>query len=289
MEDTIRVLVALGLSLLLILLRLDADRFGAAEYDEADDFGDRPPVLRRLGWYLAGIALLVAVYLVFPDPVGVLRLGVGDRQVAIVTGLGYACIGVAQAVAVAMLRRRGLRLPPARAYPGAVLDAIGTAVVDEAVFRGIVLGLLTAIGIPPLAAIVLQAIAYTLATRVGRTGGDPYLVVLTLGIGLLGGWLTILTGGIAAAIIGHAGTRLATFVATGYPGWEDLPEDDEIADGTGMAAEWVPPDEADPYTVPATGQGDGDADGTADAGEGADPSSAAWSPSDDRGSGVVGA
>lgn len=286
MEDTIRVLVALGLSLLLILLRLDADRFGAAEYDEADDYGDRPPVLRRLGWYLAGIALVAAVYLLFPDPTGVLRLGIGDRDVAIVTGLGYACLGVAQAVAIAMLRRRGLRLPPARAYPAAVLDAIGTAVVDEAVFRGIVLGLLTAIGVPPLAAIVVQAIAYTLATRVGRAGGDPYLVILTLCIGLIGGWLTILTGGIAAAIIGHAGTRLATFVATGYPGWEELPEDDEIDDGAGMAAEWVEPDATDGWAAPA-GHGGPDEGGSPDAGEG--PGPASWSPTDDRGTGVVGA
>jgi membrane protease YdiL (CAAX protease family) len=223
MEETIRVLVALGLTLLLILLRLDADRFGVAEYDEPDDFGDTPPILRRIAWYVAGIALVIGVYLVF------------------LTGLGFACVGIAQAVAVGYLRRGHLRLPPGRAYPGAILDAIGTAVVDEAVFRGIVLGLFIAIGLPPAAAIVVQAIAYTLATRGGRAGGDPYLIVLTLGIGLVGGWLTIATGGIAAAIVGHAGTRLATFAATGYPGWEELPEDDGLNDGAGVAAAWIAP------------------------------------------------
>ena len=34
--------IALGLTLLLVMLRLDAERFGAAEYDEADPRGERP-------------------------------------------------------------------------------------------------------------------------------------------------------------------------------------------------------------------------------------------------------
>ena len=288
MEETIRVLVVLGLTLLLVLLRLDADRFGAAEYDELDDFGDTPPILRRVAWYVTGIALVVGVYLVFPDPTGVLRLTVGDRTAALLGGLGFAAVGVAQAVVVAFLRRRRLRLPPARAYPGAILDAVGTAVIDEAAFRGIVLGLLTAIGIPPLVAIAIQAIAYTLATRVGRAGGDPYLVLLTLGIGLVAGWLTIATGGIAAAVIGHAATRLATFVATGYPGWEELPEDDRLSDGTGLASEWVPLSEqggddgaGDDAFVPPDGE-DGGIDG-------AEQDAAAPLDGRDRGPRAVGA
>jgi hypothetical protein len=270
MEETIRVLVALGLALLLMLLRLDADRFGAAEYDEPDDFGDTPPILRRIAWYVAGIALVIGIYLIFPDPTGVLQLTVGDQPAALLGGLAFAAVGVAQAVLVAFLRRRRLRLPPARAYPGAILDAVGTAVVDEAVFRGIVLGILVAIGLPPVVAIALQAIAYTLATRVGRAGGDPYLVVLTLGIGLVGGWLTIATGGIAAAIVGHAGTRLATFVATGYPGWEEMPEDVGLSDGAGVAAEWIGPE----------GRRDEDSQ---------DEASAAGLDAEERDAGVVGA
>ena len=59
---------------------------------------------------------------------------------------------------------------------------------------------------------------YTLATRLGAPGRDRYLLVLTLGIGLIGGWLTVVTGGIAAAFLGHAITRFAVFLCTGHAG-----------------------------------------------------------------------
>jgi hypothetical protein len=43
-------------------------------------------------------------------------------------------------------------------------------------------------------------------------------LVLTLGMGLLGGWLTVATGGIAAAFLGHSITRFAVFLCTGHTG-----------------------------------------------------------------------
>jgi hypothetical protein len=49
-------LIVVGLVLLLIMLRLDAERFGAAEYDEAARDGHLPSFRRRLAWYLLGIA-----------------------------------------------------------------------------------------------------------------------------------------------------------------------------------------------------------------------------------------
>ena len=44
------------------------------------------------------------------------------------------------------------------------------------------------------------------------------MLVLVLFIGLFGGWLTIITGGIGAAFLGHAVTRFAVFLATGHAG-----------------------------------------------------------------------
>ena len=44
------------------------------------------------------------------------------------------------------------------------------------------------------------------------------MLLLTLGIGLVGGWLTVATGGIAAAFLGHAITRFAVFLCTGHAG-----------------------------------------------------------------------
>jgi hypothetical protein len=44
------------------------------------------------------------------------------------------------------------------------------------------------------------------------------MLVLTTAIGLLGGWATLLTGGIGASFVGHAVTRVAVFLTTGHAG-----------------------------------------------------------------------
>jgi Type II CAAX prenyl endopeptidase Rce1-like len=217
--DQLRAAVAIALAVFLVILRLDAQRLGAAEYDEPDELGRRPAFLPRLGWYLVGIALVALVAVVHPDPAHALFLGLGnDRVVSLALGLAFGLIGGIQAAAFAWLRWQRFRLPAPSEYPGAILNSVGTAVVDEAAFRGVLLGLLLAIGVPATAAILLQALLYVLATRVGATGRQRYTFVLTLVLGIAAGWVTVVTGGIGAAVIGHATTRLAVFTFTGHSG-----------------------------------------------------------------------
>jgi hypothetical protein len=210
-------LVAFGLVLLLIMLRLDAERFGAAEYDEVRD-GLVPPLRRRLAWYAIGLGIVAAIMLIHPDPAGRLFLQTGDRLEALAWGFIYGAVGVAQAVAFAWWRYRSLRLPTVSSYPGALLNELGTAFIDEAAFRGALLGLIVATGIDPWGAIAIQAIIYALATRTGAPGRRRYMLVLALAVGLAGGWLSIETGGIAAAFIGHTVTRFSVFLCTGHAG-----------------------------------------------------------------------
>jgi membrane protease YdiL (CAAX protease family) len=216
--EPIRMLAALGFTGLLVMLRLEADRFGAAEYAEVDRYGGRPPLRRRLSWYLIGMGLVIATWFTIPDPSSQLYLTLGDRQAAVIGGLIYGGIGVAQAVAFAFLRYRHLRLPAVASYPVALLNSVGTAFIDEAAFRGCVLGFLILIGVDPGNAIILQAILYGLTTRLGAPGRDRYMLVLSIVIGLASGYVTLRTGGIGAAFLGHAITRFATFVATGHAG-----------------------------------------------------------------------
>ena len=49
-------------------------------------------------------------------------------------------------------------------------------------------------------------------------GRDRYLFLLALGAGLLGGWVTLATGGFAAAFFGHAVMRVSFFLVTGHAG-----------------------------------------------------------------------
>jgi hypothetical protein len=223
-EEGLRILVGLGLTLLLVMLRLEAERFHAAEYDEPIR-GRKPSLLRRLAWYILGVAGVIALLFVHPDAEQDLFLQAGDRS-GILLALVLGGLGVGQAVALALLHYRRLRLPNIAAYPGALVNEILTAFIDEAVFRGAVLGyLIWALentDAPPGTAISLailgSALVYALATRLGAPGRDKYMLVLALLIGLVGAWATLLTGGIGAAFLGHAITRVAVFLTTGHAG-----------------------------------------------------------------------
>jgi len=216
--DLLRILIAIGLTGLLVILRFDAERFNAAEYDDVDRWGHPPSLFRRLAWYTLGIGLLLLVLVVHPAPQTDLYLGLGERLGAVILGLAYGAIGTAIAIGIALLRYHRVRFPPARSYPGAVLNAIATAFVDEALFRGLVFGFLVLTGMDPNLANLAQALLYALATRLGAPGRPWYMLVTALAIGLVGGWLTGVTGGIGAAFLGHAITRVAIFTTTGHAG-----------------------------------------------------------------------
>jgi hypothetical protein len=225
--DISRGLIVVGLTMLLVLLRLDAERFGTAEYFETTRDGERPRIRRRLAWYGLGAALVVAIFTISPKPETELFLGSGDRFGAVFGGLIFAGLGVAQAIAFATVRYQRIRFPDTGSYPGALLNSTATAFIDEATFRGAIFGTLLMLGFEANLANIVQMLIYALTTRLGAPGRDRYLLVLTLGIGFIGGWLTAVTGGIAAAFLGHAATRFAVFLCTGHTG-QTLPKGREV-------------------------------------------------------------
>src|SRR6185503_7848671 len=190
MEADLRVLVALGLTLLLVMLRLEAVHFGTAEYDEPVR-GRRPSIVRRLIWYVLGVGGVAALLFIHPTAQHSLFLQVGDRS-GIIIALIIGGLGIGQAVGLAYLHYRRLRFPDVASYPGAVVNEIITAFVDEAVFRGAVLGyFLWALastdapaGTQASLAILGQSVVYALATRLGAPGRDKYMLLLSLAVGL---------------------------------------------------------------------------------------------------------
>jgi Type II CAAX prenyl endopeptidase Rce1-like len=216
--DPLRVLIVVGLAGLLIILRFDAERFNAAEYDDVDRWGNRPSMMRRLAWYTLGIGGILAILWIHPSPSRELYLGLGDRFSAVILGLAYGAIGTGIAIGIALYRYHTVRLPPVASYPGAILNAVATAFFDEAVFRGLLFGFLITVGLQPNLANLVQALVYALATRLGAPGRPWYMLVTALVIGLAGGWLVGVTGGIGAAFLGHSITRVAIFLTTGHSG-----------------------------------------------------------------------
>ncbi len=219
MADSLRFLLLIAFVGLLLLLRFDARRFGTAEYDDERARGGLRGWIRRLTWYGMGALLVLAIYLVHPLPISELRLDLGaDRQEAIGLGLLFGVGGTLVAFLLAWYRYRRFRLPPARHYPGAIVNCIGTSFLDEALFRGIILGLILAYDWPLELAVAFQAVLYGLATRLGAPGRSRSMLAISIGVGLVAGFLTVQTGGIGAAFVGHAVTRFAIFMATGHAG-----------------------------------------------------------------------
>jgi hypothetical protein len=219
MAASIESLLLLAVVGLLIVLRFDARRFGAAEYDDEEAPGGLRTWLRRLSWYGFGLALILIVYFLHPQPLTVLHLRMGEPRVtSLLLGLLLGGVGAACAFAYAWWRFRELRLPPAHRYPAGLLNALATSFIDEATFRGILLGLLLLSNWPVELAIGFQAVLYALATRLAGRGRSRGMLLLSLGIALVGGWVTVATGGIGAAFLAHALTRFAVFIATGHAG-----------------------------------------------------------------------
>ena len=216
MEEQLRTLVAFGLTLLLVMLRLEAARFGAAEYDEPVA-GHAPSDLRRLAWYVLGIGGVVAILVIDPAPARDLYVTGGGGE-GVLLGFVLAAIGAGLAVALAWQRYHHVRLPDISQYPGALLNEVATAFFDEAVFRGALLAFLILGGVDPILALLAQSATYSLATRLGAPGRNRSMFLLSLVIGLVAGWATLLTGGIAAAVLGHGVTRVAVFLTTGHAG-----------------------------------------------------------------------
>ncbi|MET0773017.1 MAG: CPBP family intramembrane glutamic endopeptidase [Candidatus Limnocylindrales bacterium] len=222
MRETVEALIVLGLLGLLVILRFDAQRFGVAEYDDSARDGSWRAWVRRLAWFVLGIALVLTVYWLYPQPVSVLHLDIGgaaggtDRGRAMFYGLLIGVAGIFVAAVYAWGRYGGIRLPAPRAYPAAFVNSVGTAIVDEATFRGILLGMLLNVGFGSWVAIGIAAVVYGIATRLTARGRSKGMLVIDLLLAVATGWTVIETGGIGAAVLGHAITRFAIFLLTGH-------------------------------------------------------------------------
>jgi len=249
MPEPIQFFLFVGFAGLMFVLRLDARRFGVAEWDTQS--GSWAAWLPRLTWYGAGLALGLMVFALHPSPVSDLNLVLApDRGNALFLGLVYAAVGIAAAFALALLTTGRISFPSPHRYAGGALYAVGTAFYDEFLFRGLTLGALLSLGLPDWMAVGGAALIY--AGAVGASAGARGMVALLvpLVIGLVGGTLVLMTAGIAAGLMGHAATRFALFLTMGQavpdrPVAAPQPADRRRATGDSRA--WVIPPRGHPH------------------------------------------
>jgi hypothetical protein len=232
LPDFVQYLLFIGMAAMMFLLRLDARRFSAAEWDTQD--GDWRVWMGRLSWYGAGVAFALLIFALHPSPVAELNLVLApDNGEALVYGLIFGGAGIAAAFVLAVLRNGRISFPPPIRYPGGVLTSVGTAFYDEWLFRGVLLGLLLSLGLPDWLAVVSAAFIYAFTVRAGTGSRGILTLGLWLGIGLVAGALTITTLGIAAGFLGHAITRFALFMTMGPPERAAVAEVHRPSGGTG--------------------------------------------------------
>ncbi len=211
--DELRSLMAVALAGLLLLLRLDAPRFASAEYDSGDGADSVGWRLTRLAWPV--LAILLAAGIAILMPAGPAAIGLGAAQASsaasIVLAILGAAVGAGAVVGLAWLLGPSWppRLPGTSDAVRYAFDAVATAVVDEVTFRGVLLGLLLLVGVPPAVAFLGQLLVYGLETRLGRSSATLGLLAETLALGVLTGLLALATGSIAAPLVAHAVTRFA--------------------------------------------------------------------------------
>jgi hypothetical protein len=228
----------IGMAALMFILRLDARRFSAAEWDTQD--GDWRVWLGRISWYAGGLALALLIFALHPSPVAELNLVLApDRAEAMVYGLLYGGAGIVAAFILAIAVHGRISFPSPGRYPGGVLTAVGTAFYDEWLFRGVLLGLLLMLNLPDWLAVLSAAVIYAFTVRaVTGSRGLPTLG-LWFAIGLVGGALVLTTLGIAAAFVGHAITRFALFMTMGQPERAAIEEVHRPSGGSGDGGAYI--------------------------------------------------
>ncbi len=224
--DELRTLMAIALSGLLLLLRLDAPRFSGAEYDVERSAYDEEPsggwigdLAVRAGWPGLAIVLTAGVALLLPAGRSAVGLGaptIFSSATIIWTVLGSA-VGIGAVLGLAYLREPVWppRLNARGGVPHRVFDAVATAIVDELTFRGVLLGLLLLAGLPVWIAFLVQLLVYGIETRLGRYAMTLGLLAEALALGALTGVLAIATGGVAAPLMAHAVIRFAALDVEG--------------------------------------------------------------------------
>lgn len=240
MPPIIQFFLFVGFTGLMFLLRLDARRFSAAEWDTQD--GEWRVWMARISWYAAGLALGLLIFALHPSPVAELNLVLApDRGEALLLGLVYGGLGLIAAFVIAIARNGRISFPSPSRYPGGVLTTVGTAFFDEFLFRGVLLGVLLTLDLPDWLAVTTAAFIYAAAVRASTGSRGVLLLGVVLAMGFIGGFLVLATGGIAAALVGHALTRFGLFLTMGQPERVVIEQVRPVTGGTGDRGAYVIP------------------------------------------------
>lgn len=208
--DSLRLAISLGLTLFLVLLRFDAERITRSDY-----FRYRTPWMGPVSYYVLVIAFAIGIAFILPSGRDTLFLTGGQTDEMLPIMLLFVAVALLNAVALAFLRYGSILPLPIELLPSRVLGAAASAVSEELQFRSIVLGMLLFAGVPVEWALIIQALVYGLAHRRLWRDRDWYFLAGSVLLGWAAGIVTVNTGSVIPAIVGHFAVTMSLFAFAG--------------------------------------------------------------------------
>jgi hypothetical protein len=211
-EQSLRLSIAVGLTIFLVLLRFDSERIMRSDY-----FRYRYPWMGPLSYYGLVIAFAIGIVLILPNGRAELFLAPGDPEVALPIMLLFSGVAVLNAIAYAFRWYGGITPLPTALLPTRLVGSAMSAVADELQFRSIVLGILIFAELPGGVefAILLQAVLFGLAQRRLWRERDWFFLSAAVLLGYGAGLATVATGSVIPAMVGHFAVTTALFAFAG--------------------------------------------------------------------------
>ena len=211
-EESLRLSIALGLTIFLVLLRFDSERIMRSEY-----FRYRTPWFGPLSYYGLVIAFTFGIVVILPEGRSRLFLTPGEPETVLPVMLLFSGVGLLNGLAYAIRWHGAISPMPLPLLPSRLAGAAASSIADELQFRSIVLGLLIFAGIPGgvNAALVIQALLYGLAQRRLLRERQWYFLAGSVLLGYGAGLATVTTGSVVPAMVGHFAVIASLFAFAG--------------------------------------------------------------------------
>lgn len=211
-QDSLRLSIALGLAIFLVLLRFDSERIMRSDY-----FRYRAPWLGPASYYGLVVAFALGIAFILPRGRTQLFLVSGDADSMLPVMLLFAGVAIANGAILAFLRYGAITPLPTPLLGSRLLGAAANAVADELQFRSIVLGMLLFAEVPGGVglAIAIQALLYGLVHRRLWDDRDWYFLAAAVLLGYGAGLATVATGSVIPAMVGHFAVSASLFAFAG--------------------------------------------------------------------------
>lgn len=209
--ESLRLAIALGLTIFMVLLRFDAERIMRSDY-----FRFRTAWFAPVSYYALVLLFALGITWILPNGRHQLFLTGGESGAVLPVMVVFAIVALLNGAALAYLRFGGIVPLPTELLPSRIIGAAVNAIAEEIQFRSIVLGMLV-FAMPEQAALAnaIQALLYGVVHRRLWRERDWYFLLGSVVLGYATGAATLATGSVVPAIVGHFAVTVGLFAFAG--------------------------------------------------------------------------